>query len=316
MTALQERTGEGVPAQLPPVLVEFGSRSRRAVGDLTGLLLTAPALAALACVFVAPVAYAFYLGFTNLTLTGPQSVHYNFTGSANLVALAHDALFWHSLAVTGIYIGGSAVFGVTVAAMVLALWMERAARGVSSVVGGVAILAWIMPAASGAFLWYGFSTQGGTLSRLFGGAPLFSAPLVIVSAANVWSTSGFAMLVLRGGLRAVPPEVLEAARMEGASGWQIFWKVTVPIMRYTLMTTVLIVVLLSLGNFTLIYVLTQGGPGDATAILPIYSYLEAFSFNRLGYGGLIGNVVVVLGAVGAYGYVRAVRRRDRDLESA
>ena len=315
MIAVDESPDQEVSAELASALArERRARGRRA--DPTGLLLTAPALVMLLFLFVAPVGYAFYLGFTNLTLTGPNSLHYFFTGSANLSLLQHDGLFWSSLAVTGIYIGASAVFGVTVAGLALALLMQRAESTVSAGVGGLAIMAWIMPSASGAFLWYTFSEAGGTLSKVVGGAPIFSAPLVIVSVANVWSTAGFAMLVLRGGLRAVSPEMIEAARLEGASRWQTFWKVTVPTMRYTLMTTVLIVVLLSLGNFTLIFVMTQGGPGDATDILPIYSYLQAFSFNKLGYGALVGDVVVVLGAIGAYAYVVAVRRRDRGLDSA
>ncbi len=316
MIPVQEWMEQEGPAGLAAVLPGEPSAARGRRADPTGMLLTAPALVMLLCLFLAPVGYAFYLGFTNLTLTGPTSLHYSFTGTANLSLMAHDGLFWSSLAVTGIYIGASAVFGATVAGMALALLMRRAASGVSAVVGSLAIFAWIMPAASGAFLWYTFSQAGGTLSKVVGGAPIFSAPLVIVSTANVWSTAGFAMLVLAGGLRAVAPEMIEAARLEGASHWQTFWKITVPTMRYTLMTTVLIVVLLSLGNFTLIYVMTQGGPGNATDILPIYSYLQAFSFNRLGYGALVGDVVVVLGAIGAYAYVVAVRKRDRGLDSA
>ena len=75
-------------------------------------------------------------------------------------------------------------------------------------------------------------------------------------------------------------------------------------MRSSIVTTVLLVSLFSLANFSLLYTLTGGGPGNATAILPIYSYQEAFEFNRLAYGALLGDVVVVVGSVLAYIYVR------------
>jgi multiple sugar transport system permease protein len=78
------------------------------------------------------------------------------------------------------------------------------------------------------------------------------------------------------------------------------------------------VVLLSLANFSLIYIMTAGGPGNATDILPIYSYQQAFQFSRLAYGALLGDVVVLIATVFAYLYVRAVRpaRRRRAFRMA
>jgi multiple sugar transport system permease protein len=75
----------------------------------------------------------------------------------------------------------------------------------------------------------------------------------------------------------------------------------------TVVTTVLIEVLLSLGNFSLVYIMTQGGPGNATNILPVYSYQQAFSFQNLAYGALLGDVAVLLATVFAFAYVRVSR---------
>jgi multiple sugar transport system permease protein len=116
------------------------------------------------------------------------------------------------------------------------------------------------------------------------------------------------MLVLAGGLRGVPDEVLEAAALEGASVWRTFRSVTLPLMRTSIVTTILLVSLLSLANFSLLYSITEGGPGNATNILPVYSYQEAFTFNRLAYGALIGDVMVVVGSVLAYIYVKMSSR--------
>ncbi len=79
--------------------------------------------------------------------------------------------------------------------------------------------------------------------------------------------------------------------------------------RPTVITTVLFIVLLSIGNFSLIYIMTQGGPFNATNILPVYSYQQAFTFQNLVYGALIGDVLVVLATILAFWYVRVSRVR-------
>lgn len=303
----REFTAEAVRGRAP-------RRLRTASGrvDWRGLALLAPAAALILGIFVAPVGYAFYLGFTDVTLGGPTSRYIKFTGFSNLSELIHDSLFWQSLEQTVIFIALSAIVGTTVVGMLLALLLQRSSRTVARIVGGLAIVAWIIPPLTTGILWFTFTTAGGTLSAVIGGDPLFSAPLLIVGIANIWALAGFAMLVLGSALRGVPEEVLEAASLEGASEFQKLIRVTLPMIRHTIIATVLIVVLLSLANFTLIFVMTGGGPGTATNILPVYSYLQAFSFNRLGYGALIADVVVVLGILGAYGFVRAATRGEYD----
>jgi multiple sugar transport system permease protein len=134
--------------------------------------------------------------------------------------------------------------------------------------------------------------------------------MLIVTLANVWSQTGFAMLVLGAALRNIPREVLEAADMEDASRWQRFRLITLPMLRPTIVTTVLLITLISLANFALIYVMTQGGPGNSTNILPLYSYQQAFEFNNLAYGAIIGNVMVLICAIFGVIYVRASRVRS------
>jgi len=279
--------------------------------DATGMLLLLPAILLLLLLFVGPVGYAVYLGFTNISLIGPTARHFHFTGTANLIRLAHDSLFWKSLWLTAVFLAGSAVLGVTVVGMALAVLMQQAAAWLRVTVGAIVVVAWMLPPITAALLWYAFSTTGGTLSLLMGGNsdPLNHYPMLIVSLANIWSTAGFSMLVLSSGLRAVPSEVIEAGLMEGAPRWRIFCSITLPIMRPTIVTNVLLVTLLSLANFALIYIMTAGGADNSTDILPIYSYQQGFLFNKLGYGALLGDVLVIIATVLAYLYVRAARQR-------
>jgi multiple sugar transport system permease protein len=277
--------------------------------DAVGILLLLPATLLLVVMFIGPVGFAFYLGVTNIALVGPTAQHFHFTGLKNLHRLVNDRLFWESLKLTAIFLGASAVVGVTIIGMALAVLMQHAVTWLRTVVGAIVVVAWMLPPITAALLWYAFSTTGGTLSLLSGSDSdiLNDFPMTIVCLANIWSTAGFSMLVLSSGLRTVPAEVLEAGKMEGASRWQVFRTLTLPIMRPTIVTNVLLVTLLSLANFSLIYIMTAGGPGNATNILPIYSYQQAFQFNKLAYGALLGDVVVIIATVFAYLYVRVSR---------
>jgi multiple sugar transport system permease protein len=275
------------------------------------LTLLAPALALLVVLFLIPVGYAFFLGFTNLRLVGPTAVNYNWTGLANLHQLGRDSVFPQSVELTAIFVAGS-VIGTVIVGLGLAMLMRNANGLLRIVVGGVVIIAWMMPAVTAGMTWYASTTAGGTFGTMSGLRQsdfLHSQPLLIVTLANTWSQCGFAMLVFAAALRNIPSEVVEAATLENASALQRFRLVILPLLRPTIVTTVLLVTLLTLANFALIYIMTQGGPGNATNILPVYSYQQAFSFNNLAYGALIGDVMVVIATILGFAYVRAARLR-------
>jgi multiple sugar transport system permease protein len=286
--------------------LQSGSATRP---DGIGFLLLLPSVALLVALFLLPVGYAFYLGLTNIQLIGIHAQHYWFTGWANIDRLLGDDTFWVSLRLTAVFLIGSAVIGVTVVGMALALLMQHASAWLRGLAGAVAIVAWMLPPVSAALIWYAFSTTGGTLSQLFGGRAdiLDNHPMLIVCLANIWATAGFSMMVLSAGLRGISAEVLEAATMENASRVQTFIFVTLPLMKQTLVTNLLLVTLIILANYALTYIMTAGGPNDATNILPIYAYEQGFQFSNLGYGALLGDVLVLISTVFAYLYVRALR---------
>lgn len=296
----------------PHVSELWKSRNDRERFQWGSLALLTPAFALLVVLFLIPVGYAVYLGFTNLTLVGPTAVHWGFTGAQNLTRLRTDTTFIASLRLTAFFVVGS-IIGVVVVGYGLASLLQRAQTWIRVIVGGVVVIAWMMPAITAGMTWYASTTAGGTFATLTGlnqSDFLSSQPLLIVTIANIWSQTGFAMLVIGAALRNIPSEILEAATVENASPWQRFRLVTLPILRPTVTAVVLLVALLSLANFSLIYVMTQGGPGNATNILPLYSYQQAFQFNNLAYGALIGNVMVLLAAFFGVLYVRVATRRS------
>jgi multiple sugar transport system permease protein len=283
---------------------------RRFEWSSSALLLPAGIL--LAAVFVYGVGYSFYIGLTNLSLLGPTAQHYSYTGTANLHQLVHDPVFFNSLWLTFIFVFGSGVIGATVIGLALALMMQRALAVVRLFAGLIAMIAFMLPPVTIAVIWYAASVPGGTFATLFGNPgsdPLFAAPMVFVSLANTWSLAGLTMLLFGAALRNIPAEVNEAATIEGVGVIRKFFGITLPLLKPTLITSALLMTLLSLGNFTIIWLMTAGGPGNSTTILPVYSYQQGFQFDHLAYGALLGNVMVILTAIIGFGYVRAVRGR-------
>jgi multiple sugar transport system permease protein len=292
------------------VAAGLGQRLDRERFQWSSLAMLTPALALLGLLFVFPVLYAGYLGFTNLELVGSRSRDYTFTGLDNLVRMFGDYVFIKSSWLTIIFVVGSAIIGQSVLGMALAMLLRNAVVPVRLVVGSIVIVAWVLPEITVALVWYAFSQAGGTLSILLGHRDtnfLVLAPMLIVSLANLWRNVAFSMLVFSAGLRNLPTEVLEAAEVEGASVWRRYRQVILPLMRPTILTNLLLVTILNLSEFTLIYAMTQGGPGIETMTLPLYVYQEAFNFHQLGYGTAISLVLVLIGAVFSLLFVRAAR---------
>jgi len=300
VTAVAERPATEAVAQV-------ADKQRLKAGTLGWLL---PATALVTGLFLVPIGYAIYLGFTNLELLGPTAQHYNFTGLANLDRMVHDPVFWSSVKITLIFVVLSGIIAQTLLGLALALLGQRAHVSVRASVGSVVVLAWVLPEICVAFIWYAFSQSGGVLSTVTGHPNddlLSTVPLLIVCVANTWRGTAFSMLVLSAGLRNVPQEADEAAQLEGASYWKRLIRVTLPIMRPTLMINMLLITLGTISDFTLIFAMTQGGPGNQTAILPVYMYIEAFQFNALGYGTTIALGLMVIGAVLSIFYIRQLR---------
>jgi multiple sugar transport system permease protein len=288
----------------------LGPRLDRERFQWSSLLMLAPGSALLLVLFVGPVLYAFYIGFTNLALVGSRSRDYSFTGLENVSRMLGDYVFIKSSWLTILFVVGSAIVGQSVLGMLLAILLRNAVVPIRAVVGSIVIVAWVLPEITVALIWYAFAQAGGTLSILLGHTSsnyLVLVPMLIVSLANLWRNVAFSMLVFSAGLRNLPSEVLEAAEVEGASVWRRYRLVVLPLLRPTIVTNLLLVTILNLSEFTLIYVMTQGGPGIETTTLPIYVYQEAFVFHQLGYGTAISLVLVLIGALFSLLFVRASR---------
>jgi multiple sugar transport system permease protein len=285
-----------------------GPRHDRRRLEWRGLVLLAPGALVLAVMFIGPVVYAIYIGFTNLQLLGPTAQHFQFTGLTNLRQLIHDPFFWHATRVTFVFIIGSGVLGATGAGLVLALLMRASSRVVVYPVGMVTFIAFVLPPLNVALLWTATTSNGGILGNLFGGPQhdlLQSKALLVVGMANAWTLAGFSMIVYMAAMRNIPAEMYDAATMERASSIQRFLRLTMPLLRPTTVLLILFNTLLSLGNYAIILIMT--GPLPATEVLPVYSYQQGFLFQNLAYGALIGDAMILIAGILAALFVRSSR---------
>lgn len=285
-----------------------------------GLLRYLPVLPALLLLLVflaGPVFWAFQASFTNTGLTGRTARNPGWVGLENYQRLLLDPVFPLSLWLTVLFVGASAVLGQNLLGLALAVLMRRARRAVSAVVGTAIVAAWVLPEIVAAFAAYAYFSRDGTLNQLLGGLGmgqpdwLYSWPMAAVVLANIWRGTAFSMLVYRAALNDIPTEVAEAAQVDGAGGWKRLAFITLPMIRGSIATNLMLVTLQTLAVFTLIWVMTAGGPANASTTLPVLAYQEAFKFGDIGYGTAVASVLLLIGAVFGVGYIRLLREGKR-----
>lgn len=281
--------------------------------SLLRLLPLLPTVLLLAAFMAGPIVYSLVGSFTNRSLTGPKAEKPEFIGFANYAELFSSPDFWNSVLLTIVFILASAVIGQNVLGMGLAVVIRSAAKPLSSLVGGLVVLAWVLPEIVAAFALYAFFSKDGTLNAMLGwfglegSSWLYYFPMLTVIIANIWRGTAFSMMVYNAALSEVPPELTEAATIDGAGAWQRFTQITLPYIRRSISTNLLLTTLQTLGVFTLIWVMTGGGPGTSSATLPVLAFQEAFKFAQVGYGTAIATVTLLIGAIFSIVYIKLLK---------
>lgn len=288
-------------------------------------LFLAPALAVLAVFTFYPCAYGIWLAFCDYDMLAHDSAGAplgpRFTGLANMSAMARDRDFWIALGNSLRYL--LVVPALQLLAMALAVLLNQRLRGLpffraavylpvitSIVVVGIA-WHWVYQS-DGVLNWllvdvlHLASHRVGWLTE--GRLALYSVMFV-----TVWQGLGYYMVLYLAGLQSIPPELEEAARIDGAAAWQVFRHVTVPMLRPTLALCTIVSCISAFKVFTEIYVMTRGGPEHATTTLGYYIFEMAFTEYRMGYAAAVSLVLGLF--VGAVSYVNVRFFREGGLQS-
>ncbi len=295
---------------------ESGAVRRHWARYRAGYLFLLPAFALYAVFMIYPFIQSIYLSFTDWN--GATAVK-NFVGLDNYTRLFNDGLLWTALRHNIIWV----VIG-TIAPMVigllLAVLLGNRPRGftlfrtvyfmpqVLSPVVIALVWGWIYNPVFG-ILNEGLDAVGlESLSRGWTGDPDFA--LYAVLAAAIWAETGFVFVIFLAGLQNVSRDLLEAAMIDGANAWQRFWNVTVPQLANVINVVTALLLIGGFSVFDIIFVMTGGGPANATEVIATYTYKEAFTQNRVGYAATLSLVMTAISLIASIVFIRLRERGD------
>nr|WP_245769233.1 sugar ABC transporter permease [Streptomyces indicus] len=278
---------------------------------MTRALPLSPAVLLLLAFLAGPIGYCVYLAFTDLQLTGQADS--SFIGFDNFREAFGDEDFLNAVWLTLVFTVLSSLIGQNTLGLGLALLMQRASKTVRTVTGGIVVTAWVLPEVVAGFLLYAFFRREGTLNAILDFLHLpsqnwmFTLPILAVSFANVWRGTAFSMLVYSAALNEIPKEVVESAEVDGAGGWRRLWHITLPMIRRSIGTNLMLNTLQTLSVFGLIWVMTRGGPGGRSQTLPLYMYEQAFQNSMIGYATAVALLLLIVGSLFSLVYMRLLR---------
>ncbi|GGR66639.1 amino acid ABC transporter permease [Streptomyces aureoverticillatus] len=284
---------------------------RRLARSLGRALPVSPAVVLMLLFLAGPIGYCAYIAFTDLQLTG--QAHESFVGFENFRTAFDDEDFINAVWLTLVFTFLSSIVGQNTLGLALASLMQRASKPVRTITGAVVITAWVLPEVVAGFLLYAFFRRDGTLNEVLDLLHLpsqnwlYTLPILAVSFANVWRGTAFSMLVYSAALNEIPKEITEAAEVDGASGWRRMWHITLPMIRRSIGTNLMLNTLQTLSVFGLIWVMTRGGPGNRSQTLPLFMYEQAFQKSMIGYGTAVALLLLLVGSLFSLVYMRLLR---------
>ncbi len=278
--------------------------------------LLAPSLLILVLFIAAPIVQSVALSLHRYVIGLPQ-LQDLFVGLENYQELLLDPVARHSFGVTVFFVGTTTFFELLLG-LLLALLINHRFPGRGALRACV-LIPWAIPTVVSAQMWrflcndaYGminyalFGTDTGSY------VPWLAQPgtaLMAIVVADVWKTSCFAALLILAGLQVIPEELYQAAKVDGAGAWKRFQHITWPLIRPAMLIALLFRSIDAFRVFDLAFVMTQGGPADATHVLQLYAYRKMFVEGWMGYGSALSVCIFVMILLLSVFYVRTAGRR-------
>ena len=265
---------------------------------LEGFAFVAPALILTLVFFIYPLINTVSLSFHDTNVVTGQMRNVGLKNYANLL---RDSVFWKAAKNTTVYtlIVTPLIF---IAAFILALLVNKDRPGVVFF-RSVYFLPVVVSFVTASLIWkWMYNDLFGLINYMLMRVGLISRPVVwlgtetsamlSVIAMVVWKTAGYSMVILLGGMKAIPNSVYEAASIDGASKWNTFWRITFPLLRPTFALALELSVIGSFLAFDHFYVMTQGGPAHSTETIVMWIYRNSFGYFKLGYGSAMSVVLL------------------------
>lgn len=274
-------------------------RANRRRTHITAYLLLAPALTVFLLFMLIPVLLTVLLSLFDWN--GIQLRTLDFAGLTNYTTMFKDEVFWQALRNNMVFIG-LGMTGAVALGLFVAVLLEQNLRG-SNFFRGMFFLPTVLSlVVIGIVFTFLLSPEFGIVKPMLGAIGIHAPALLgdptwalyTLVGIEIWRSFGFAMFLFVAGLKAMDHHLVEAARIDGATAWQVFRHVTWPQLRPVTLMVATLVGIGMLKLFDLVYVMTNGGPLHATEVLNTHSFYNAFSFNRVGYGATIAVVLLFI----------------------
>lgn len=289
------------------------------MNQISRYIFVVPALIYITLTTVYPVFSNLRMSLYDVTVTTFLSNNADFVGLGNYSKVISDPAFQHALILSTLFTVGSLLFQFTIG-FALALLFSQPFPG-NGLLRALLLLGWMLPTVvSGSIFRWMFDGSYGIINFILQGLGLLGTPrfwltepntaLLGTIVANIWVGVPFNMILLLPGLQSISVSLYEAASIDGASKWQSFRHLTLPLMRPVALSVLLLGIIYTFKVFDLVYVMTGGGPVDATTVLPIYVYNLSFQFFRFGEGSATAVLLLLALTVVAVGYLWLSRREE------
>ena len=276
-----------------------------------------PVILIIALFAIYPIIHAVRMSFYQYLLVRPGD--HPFVGFGNFEEVINSYYFKNAMTVTAIYTVG-AVVGVVLFGLGVAHLLNTKIR-MANILKIVILLPWALPAVVSGLLWKwilnaDFGILNGLLFALgiidnyipFLADPLLAKASLIM--AHIWKEGPLATIFFLAGLQLIPNELYESARIDGGGGWHIFRHITLPLLRPTFLVVIVYETMTSILTFDTIYVMTGGGPANATALISWFAYAEIFKALNLGHGIALSILIALITLVLIMLYLRVLTTED------
>ncbi|MFZ4892857.1 carbohydrate ABC transporter permease [Plantibacter sp. Mn2098] len=280
------------------------------------IFLIAPASIGFIIFAVYPTLRGLYLSFTDFKVLSPPV----WTGLQNFQTLLGDKMFWQSLGITVYFVILAVAFGITIS-LVTAVILHRLTG--STVIRGLVILPFLISGVVAALVWqWMLDPQLGIINILITkltGSPIMflgSQEWAIPSIAliSAWKSMGYNAILIVAGLSTIPNEVYEAGQIDGANEFQMFRRLTLPLLRPILAMVIVLTVIGSFQVFDIVQVTTKGGPASASNVLQLYIYDKAFNQFDFGYAATMSLALFVMLIAITFAQMRLLRANESDTD--
>ena len=266
-----------------------------------------------------PIIYNWIISFQNVTAKTIASAAREFAGFSNYKAIFADVTFKKALVHTFIYTIGCLSIQFTLGFLFAIFFTKKFA--LSKPIRGFIVISWMLPVTVTALVFkFMFAEGNGIINYILMSLHLIDKPvgwllqgntaMMGLIIANSWVGIPFNMLLLTTGLNNIPGDIYEAAAIDGATGIQKFLKITIPLLKSTIMSVLILGFVLTFKVFDLVYVMTGGGPVDATEVLSTYSYKLSFQLFHFGEGAAVANVLFVCLLMVALVYLTTISKDE------